>query len=73
MLKRSICCTERQYRIANISNALWAIKKGQPVWLDDRFVSPYMYDPDILAKAQDRDKFDPRPEQERKERIGRLR
>ncbi|HPZ17703.1 MAG TPA: hypothetical protein PLL03_04745, partial [Fervidobacterium sp.] len=61
-----------QYRIANISNALQAIKKGQPVWLDDQFVSPYMYDPDILAKAQDRDKFDPRPEQERKERIGRL-
>jgi len=61
-----------QYRIANISNALQAIKKGQPVWLDDQFVSPYMYDPDILARAQDRDKFDPRPEQERKERISRL-
>jgi hypothetical protein len=61
-----------QYRIANISKALQAIKKGQSVWLDDQFVSPYMYDPDILAKAQDRDKFDPRPAQERKERIGRL-
>ncbi len=61
-----------QYRIANISKALQAIKKGQSVWLDDQLVSPYMYDPDILAKAQDRDKFDPRPAQERKERIGRL-
>lgn len=61
-----------RYRLNNIKKAIQAIKMGEPVWIDEGPVSPYEYHPDILKRAQERDKFDPRPAQYRKERIDAL-
>ena len=58
-----------RYRLNNIKKAIQAIKMGEPVWIDEGPISPYEYHPDILKRAQERDKFDPRPAQYRKERI----
>ena len=59
-------------RVMNITGAVERIKSGKGVWLDNKMVNPDEYTSDMLAEAQDRDKYDATPERERREKIQNL-
>ncbi|MDD4482715.1 MAG: hypothetical protein PHP18_05810, partial [Bacilli bacterium] len=59
-------------RRENLDTAIGNIKNGLGIWLDNKMVNPDEYTSDMLAEAQDRDKYDATPERERREKIQNL-